>query len=210
MSELQQSVEQEKSAEGVLEGHEAHRLLTYRPLGSEGGVGVWWELRQAAKLFGQPELSLWAPRSERIDWKIDEQGGAEIRFRETTIGVMFHGDRGARGGMRAGETSLIKHDLTFRVAPEGKITSVTTTGEKEETVDLEQKIAERRSLHAGLIQKEPDSDEVEAHMRSELPDQKVMMRLITKLKEDGGKVPLGAWAKDWLKRKVGDIKDSLV
>lgn len=210
MSEFTPTPESEKVVEGSLAGHEAHRLLTFRPLGSGGGIGVWWELTQAAKLFDQPELSLWSPGSERLDWKIDEKGRAEIRFREATIGVMFHDDRSASKGMKAGETSVVDHDLTFKVAPDGKITNVTTTGEKGEAADLEERIAARRAYYAEALRAEPNSKKVEAHLQRDLPDQEIVAELIRKLKKDGGKVPLGAWIKDWLGRKAGDIKDSLV
>lgn len=211
MPEFTPTPEPEKVVEGKLVGHEAHRLLTFRPLGSGGGVGVWWELAQAAKLFDQPGPSLYSPGSEELNWRIDENGGAEIRFQETTIGVMFYDDRRASKGMRAGETSVVDHDLTFKVDPDGRITSVTTTGEEEEAAGLGERIAKRRALHAqSFIGREPNPQEVEALLKWDLPDQEVMARLIGKLKKDGGKVPLGAWIKDWLGRKAGHIKDSLV
>lgn len=210
MSEIIPTLESEKVVEGSLVGHEAHRLLTFRPLGSEGKIGVWWELSQAAKLCDLPGLSLYMPGSEELSWKIDDEGGAEIRFQERTVARMFHDDRSASKGMRAGETSVVDHDLTFKVASDGKITSVYTIGE-EERANLEEKVAQRRDLHTkSFMGRQPSPQEVEALLRCDLPDQRVMAGLIEKLRKDGGKVPLGAWIKDWLGRKAGDIKDSLV
>jgi hypothetical protein len=209
MSEHIINVEQVKLYEGSLRGFEAHRLLTYRPLGSGGGVGVWWELSQAAKLFNQPGLSLWLPYSEIIEWKVDEQEYATISFQETTSTVMFHDEQSAQKGVRAEQTSTEDRNLTFNIAPDGTITYVFTPG-KETPDNLEKRIASRRNYYAKFSNVDPDPAEVNAMLQWDLPDREVVKRLVEKLQKDGGNVPIAMWVYDMILQKAGNVIDGLV